>query len=91
MKSHLNFYPLAVSKKLVKFSCFIEQNSDRNFKLEIYKNSTAICFSDKIPTGKIETYPMFYLTILVELLSEKQMGTEFLKIPKPSGLYSRNS
>ena len=30
MKSHLNFYPLAISKKQGKVGGFIEQNSDQN-------------------------------------------------------------
>ena len=64
IKSHLNFYPLAVSKRQSKVSCFSEHNSDRNFKLEFYKNSTAICFSDKITTGKIETIFQLFRTFV---------------------------
>ena len=60
--SHLNFYPLAVSMRQIIVSCFSEHNSDRNFKLEFYKNSTAICFSDKITTGKIETIFQLFRT-----------------------------
>ena len=64
MNSHLNFYPLAVSKRQIIVSCFSEHNSDRNFKLEFYKNSTAICFSDKITTGKIETIFQLFRTFV---------------------------
>ena len=91
MKSHLNFYLFAVSKKLGKVSCFIEQNSDRKSNWN----------SDKIPTGKIEAYPLFQL--FWSNFCQKSRWEQYSwgifensvrspkEISKPSGLSTRNS